>query len=49
MTLEWAENSYTEKPNEVAIDPETTETIVVQMAHAIVAVVRPVKEVDDER
>lgn len=49
MPFGWAEQGDPEKPCEVVLGPETTETVIVLMARVIVAVVRPAEEVDDER
>jgi hypothetical protein len=47
ICVEWGES--VDNPNEIDLDPETTESFVALMAQAMVAVVRAIEEVDDER
>jgi hypothetical protein len=39
----------TRDPHEVVLDPETAEIVIALMTRAVIAVVRAVEEVDDER
>lgn len=49
--FEWEElrEELVDSPNQVDLDPETSESVVALMAQAMVAVVRAIEEVDDER
>ena len=42
-------SSETRDSNQVVIDPETTAVAIALMARALIAVVRAVREADDER
>ena len=47
--FEWAEQGTAATPTEVTLDPETIETVIVLMAHALIAIVRATEEATDER
>ena len=47
--FEWAEQSEAGEPTEVALDPETTDAVIVLMARVLIAVVRAAEEVANER
>ena len=45
----WAAPAESRDANEVGLDPETTAAAIALLARALIAVVRAVQEVDDER
>lgn len=50
IRFQWAEEHHEGRgPDQVEIDPKTTEAAIALMARAMIAVIRAVKENDDER
>jgi len=49
MPFEWLDEDELAQPVEVVLDAETTEVVVTLMARAMIAAVRAVEEVADER
>jgi hypothetical protein len=49
LRFEWAGPNETPDPHQVVVDPETAAAAIALTARAMIAVVRAVYEVDDER
>jgi len=49
LHFEWGAPSVSGEPQQVVLDPQTTELVVALIARAMIAVVGAVEEVDHER